>query len=213
MKRRAFTLIELMVTLILLTLLLTCLWEVFSSTRKNAQEIMANHSINDELDRTLIKITDDVREANQIVADFPPVYEANEIENLKSDDEKNQLKIMKVEYDFTKDPSTLGEGEKNYTQEQIRYFLEKDEDENGNTNYSLIREMTPYSTAGEPEESNTTVYTILTGISECIFYRVKDPDASRTGNIYIKFKLGRLDNGKYANESIVSVKERGAMPD
>ena len=61
-----------------------------------------------------------------------------------------------------------------------------------------------------------TVFQVLNGIKECIFYRVNDPDASRSGNIYIRLKLARSqdgpDAGNYANEIVISVKE-GASPE
>ncbi len=212
MKRKAFTLVELMCVLILMTLVLTYLWKVFSAANKGANEVISNHQINDEIDRTMIKITDDIREANAIDADYPPIYEQSDIANLKTSDENNQLRFIKVDYDFSKDPSTLGDDEVNYTSIQVRYYLEKEDSTKENSKWLLNREMTPIDSNMQLVESGTTVYNILSGIDECIFYRVKDPDAARTGNVYIDIKLGRKDNGKYANEATISVKERGSLP-
>ncbi len=216
MKKKAFTLVEIMMVAILLVLLLTYLWKVFSSAQKNAKEVMENHSINDEIDRTLIKITDDVREANAIASDSPHMYEESEIEGLTTTtDEKNRLVLTKVRYDFSKEPSTLGPDEVNYTANRIEYYVEK-EDEPYPTNQAkwvLIRAQTPLDNKRKPIEDKKTVYTILKGIDECIFYRIKDPDAVRSGNVYIKMRMGRKDGGKYTDESIISVKERGAMPE
>ena len=212
MKKKAFTLVETMTAIILMVLVLTALWNVFSSTQKNAKEIMENHSINDEMDRTLIRIMDDVREANYIASDSPAMYEASEIEGLQTTkDEKNQLKFKKVTYDFSKDPSTLGDKEKNYTAVEIIYRVDKDE--TPDSKWFLVREMTPLDSNGKTIESEMTVHTILSGIDECIFYRIKDPDAVRSGNVYIKLVIGRKEEEKYKNECIISVKERGAMPE
>lgn len=212
MKKKAFTLVETMTAIILMVLVLTALWNVFSSTQKNAKEIMENHSINDEMDRTLIRIMDDVREANYIASDSPAMYEASEIEGLQTTkDKKNQLKFKKVTYDFSKDPSTLGDKEKNYTAVEIIYRVEKDE--TPDSKWILIREMTPLDSNGKTIESEITAHTILSGIDECIFYRIKDPDAVRSGNVYIKLVIGRKEEEKYKNECIISVKERGAMPE
>ena len=217
MKKKAFTLVETMVTIILMVLVLTSLWNVFSSTQKNAREVMENHSINDEMDRTLIKITDDVREANYIASDSPPMYEQSQVTNneIKTENEKNQLKFIKVKYDFSKDPSSLGDNETNYTATQIVYRVEKDSEPvpTENSKWVLIREMTPLDSKKEPIESEMTVHTILSGIDECLFYRIKDPEAVRSGNIYIKLQIGRKEEEKYKNESVISVKERGAMPE
>ena len=211
MKKKAFTLVETMTAIILMVLVLTALWNVFSSTRKNAREIMENHSINDEMDRTLIKIMDDVREANYIASDSPHPYEASEIEGLQTTtDENNQLRFTKVNYDFSKDPSTLGDNETNYTKNEIVYRVEKDEGEN--QKWHLIREQIPYDESGKLVEGEKTIHEILAGIDECIFYRIKDPDAVRSGNVYIKLIVGRKEEEKYKNESVISIKERGAMP-
>lgn len=216
MKKKAFTLVETMTAIILMVLVLTALWNVFSSTQKNAKEIMENHSINDEMDRTLIRIMDDVREANYIASDSPAMYEASEIEGLQTTkDEKNQLKFKKVTYDFSKDPSTLGDKEKNYTAVEIIYRVEKDDEPNPtpDSKWVLVRAMTPLDTNGALIESEKTEHEILSGIDECVFYRIKDPDAVRCGNVYIKLVVGRKEEEKYKNECIISVKERGAMPE
>ena len=216
MKKKAFTLVETMISIILMVLVLTALWQVFSSTQKNAKEVLENHSINDELDRTLIRIMDDVREANYIASDSPPMYEQSEIEGLKTTkDAKNQLIFTKVDYHFDKDPSTLGENEKNYTAVQVIYRVEKEDEPNPtpDSKWVLIREQTPFDENSETIEAKRTVYTLLHGIDECLFYRIKDPEAVRSGNIYIKLQVGKKDKEKYKNESIISVKERGAMPE
>ena len=216
MKKKAFTLVETMISIILMVLVLTALWQVFSSTQKNAKEVLENHSINDELDRTLIRIMGDVREANYIASDSPPMYEQSEIEGLQTTkDEKNQLKFTKIDYDFSKDPSTLGDNEKNYTAVQIIYRVEKEDEPNPtpDSKWVLIREQTPFDENSNTIEDKKTVYTLLHGIDECLFYRIKDPEAVRSGNIYIKLQVGKKDKEKYKNESIISVKERGAMPE
>ncbi len=214
MKRKAFTLIEVMVAAIVLVLLLTSLWRVFSSTQRNAKVVMENHAINDALDRTLIKITDDVREANSIDDEYPPLYEESALEGLKTEDEKNQLKFIKVDYKFHIDPSTLDSNKVNYTANQIVYRLEKEVEPTAteNSKWVMIREMTPLNENKEPVTSEMTVHTVLSGIDECIFYRVKDPETSRSGNIFIKLRIGEKKD-KYSNESIISIKERGAMPE
>lgn len=212
-SNKGFTLIELMVVLILMTLVLTAIWQVYSSTRKNAANVMANNMLNDELDRTLIKITDDIREANALATDSPPLYELSEIANLTTNAPNNQLKFIKVNYDFSKDPGSLGPEEVNYTANQIRYYVEKENESDANSKWILNREMIPIDSEQQPIESEMTVYSILSGLDECVFYRIKDPKATRTGNIYIRLKMNsQMQDGRYSSESVISVKERGAMP-
>ncbi len=215
--RKGTTIIELMVGMIILTLLLTALWQVYSGSQKGAREIIANHTINDELDRTLLKITDDLRESNYVFDGFPPEVSAAGVANLKTEAETNQLKFMKVLYDFEKDPLDLPAGQVNYVQHRIRYFLEKDDETDDKSLWTLYREMVPYDNSKTEVLSETTVFPVLSGIKECLFYRLKDPVASRSGNVYIRLLLARSEEGpeagKYANEITISVKERGASPE
>ncbi len=216
MGKRAFTAVELMVALILMVLVLTALWRVFSSSQRNAREIIENHTINEELDKTLIKMTDDIREANA-VASYPILYEESQIEGLTtkesspSDESENKLSFYKVNYDFTKKPNELADGEVNYTTNLITYYVAPNDNVEGK--WRLFREMTPLNQNKEPIENEKTLYEILPSVDECVFYRIKDPDAVRTGNIYIRIKIGRKEKDKYSNETIISVKERGAMPE
>lgn len=215
--RKGTTVVELMVGIIILTLILTALWRVYSSSQQTAKEILANHTINDELDRTLLKITDDLRESNYIFDNLPPAVEPTAVAGLKTENADNQLKFTKVLYDFEKDPMDLPAGQVNYVQHEIRYFVEKEDETNPKSLWVLNREMMPYDNQKKPVNSEMTVFQVLNGIKECIFYRVKDPDASRSGNVYIRLKLARNqdgpDAGKYANEIVISVKERGASPE
>ena len=216
MSKKAFTLVELMVTLIILVLLLTALWKVFLASQKNAKEIIENHAINDELDRIFIKITDDVREANMI-ATYPIIYEESEIDELTTkesdpdDNSENKLTFYKVNYDFTKKPNELADNEVNYTTNLVTYYVEPN-DEFPNK-WKLFRKMIPLGKDKQPIEGEISLYEVLPVVDECVFYRIKDPDIPRTGNVYIKLKFGRKEEEKYSNETIISVKERGAMPD
>ncbi|GAB1354469.1 hypothetical protein MASR1M12_32080 [Erysipelotrichia bacterium] len=215
--QKGTTVVELMVGIIILTLILTALWRVYSSSQQSAKEILANHTINDELDRTLLKITDDLRESNYIFDNMPPAVAPDAVAGLKTENADNQLKFTKVLYDFEKDPMDLPAGQVNYVQHEIRYFVEKEDETNPKSLWILNREMMPYDNQKKPVNSEMTVFQVLNGIKECVFYRVNDPDASRSGNIYIRLKLARSqdgpDAGNYANEIVISVKERGASPE
>lgn len=206
-----------MVGMIILTFILTALWRVYSGSQRSAREIIANHTINDEVDRTLLKITDDVRESNYIFDNFPPAVAQTSVAGLKTTDATNQLKFMKILYDFEKDPLDLPDGEVNYVQHRVRYFVEPDDDTKPDGTFTLYREMVPFDNRKVEVTSETTVFPVLNGIKECIFYRIEDPEASRSGNVYIKLKLARSDEGpdagNYANELVITVKERGANPE
>lgn len=215
--KKGFTVIELMIGMIIFSLVLTALWQVYSGSQRNAREIIANHTINDELDRTLLKIMDDVRESNFIFDNCPEAIAAADVNALKTKRE-NYLMFMKVLYDFSKDPMDLPAGEVNYTQNKVEYYLEKEDDASADSNWILFRRMIPYDNKRQPVPSQETIFEVLKGVKECVFYRLKDPEASRSGNVYIRLKLARNDvtgpeTGKYSNEITISVKERGVSPE
>ena len=214
--KKGFNLIELMVGLIIFSLLATALFHVYRQSRHEAAEIMANQQINDEFDRILLKITEDVRESNYIDEGFPPILTQTQLATFKTDDPSNYLMFTKVSYDFTIDPIDLPNGTYNYTSQRIRYFLEKEDDTNPDSPWVLCREMLPYNNKREPLNSAIKIEPVLSGIEQCLFYRLKDPDASRTGNLYIKLKMSRTDKKdsqhRYSAETLISVKERGAQP-
>jgi hypothetical protein len=205
-----------MVGLIILTLLMTALYQTFSQSQQSAKEIMANQQINDDFDLILQKITEDIRESNFVDA-YPPILTKAELATYKTDDPRNYLLFMKVIYDFTKDPIDLPAGTYNYTQNRIKYFLVREDDSDPGSPFILYREMLPFDNKRKPIDSEIVITEMLSGIEECLFYRVKDSDSSRYGNVYIKLKMTRNDkegssDEKYTNETIISVKERGAMP-
>lgn len=215
--KRGVTIIELMVAMIIFSLILTALWRVYSGSQRSAKEIIANHTINDEVDRTLLKITDDLRESNFIFDNCPAAVLPTSIAGLKTENPANQLMFTKILYDFEKDPTDLPAGEVNYTQNRIRYFVEKEDDSKPGSLWVLNREMLPFDNKKVAVNSQMTVFPVLNGIKECVFYKTTDPEASRSGNVYIRLKMARSEEGadaaKYANDITISVKERGASPE
>lgn len=215
--KKGVTIIEMMMGMVIFSLIMTALWQVYSSSQRQAHEIIANHTINDELDRTLLKIMDDIRESNFVYENCPAAINAADVGNLQTRRE-NYIMFMKVLYDFSKDPADLPAGEVNYTQNKVEYFVEKEDETKADSNWVLYRRMLPYDNRRQPVNSQETIFEVLKGIKECTFYRLKDPDASRTGNVYIRLKLARNesrrpDSVKYTNEITISVKERGVSPE
>lgn len=210
MKIKGFTLIELIIGLLIFSLILFASWNVFSSGSKNAYEVISNHTINDEIERVLMKITDEIREANLVSTKFPESINESEINDLKTESSNNRLEFDKINYDFTIDPSTLSNGEVNYTKDSVKYFLEKDDSEN--EGWTLYKESVTYDINKKPITGEMTIYPVLKGIKRCVFYRIKDPDVSRQGNVYMNIELSRQDS-PYTNSITISVKERGTCPE
>lgn len=210
MKTRGFTLTELVIGLLIFSLILFASWNVFRSGSQNAYEVISNHTINDEIERVLMKITDEIREANLISTKFPEAVNESEISDLKTESPNNRLEFDKINYDFTIDPSTLSNGQVNYTKDSVKYFLEKDDSENDT--WTLYKESLPYDTNKNPINSEMTIYPVLKGIKRCVFYRIKDSEVSRLGNVYMNIELSRKDS-PYTNAITISVKERGTCPE
>jgi prepilin-type N-terminal cleavage/methylation domain-containing protein len=215
--KNGFTLVELIIGIIIMSLVLAGLFTTFSSSQRNAAEMVANQQINDEFERTLLKITEDVREANEILPGSPPVLSQADLADFKTSSPENQLKFTKYTFDFTKDPINLPDGTFNYTKTEIIYYLVKENNIDADSPWVLVREMIPYNNRMEKLVSEIRSYPVLKGISKCLFYRLEEPDASRSGNLYIRLKMMRLDkkgpdHQKYSNETVIAVKERGAIP-
>ena len=218
MIKKGFSLVELMVALIVMSLLLTALYSSFSSSQRNATEIIEAHQINDEVDRTMQKLIEDVREANYIDDNCPPTITKAELASHKTESPANFLIFTKVNYDFSKEPADLPDDAYNYTQTRVRYFVVKDDDSDPNSTWVLMRELTPFDNKRKMLASEIHSYEVIKGLSECVFYRLQDPDSSRSGNLYIKLKIARKDRDEktfsgYENEILISVKERGSSPD
>jgi len=216
--KKGFNLIEVMVAMIILSIVLTALYLTFSSSRKNANEIMESHQINDEVDRTMQKLIEDVREANYIDEYCPPTLTKAELASHNTSSPENFLLFTKIDYDFSKEPKDLPDGTYNYTQLKVHYYVEKEDDSNPDSTWVLIRKTTPVNNKRQQLDSEIREYEVLKGLSDCIFYRLYDPDSSRSGNLYIKLKIARRDRDEkslsaYENEILISVKERGAPPD
>lgn len=216
--KKGFNLIEIMVALVILSLLLTALYHTFSSSQRNAAEIMESHQINDEIDRTMQKLLEDVREANFIDDNCPPTLTAAELASHKTSSPANFLLFSKINFDFSKEPADLPDGTYNYTQTRVKYYVEKDDATDPDSTWVLMRELTPFDNRRQIITSEIHSYEVLKGLSECLFYRRFDPDSSRSGNLYIKLKIARRDRdakslSAYENEILISVKERGAPPD
>ena len=211
-SKNAFTLVEVIVVIVLLLLLTAASWHVYNSSRRNAREIMLNQELNESVDMVLMKIIEDVREANSIASSSPPIYELSEIPNLKTENSENRLSITKVTYDFKDSQNGLLSHSKN----NVTFFLEREDTTVASSSWVLIREMTPINPDGTLVESEIEIRELLSGIEDCVFYRVKNPNASRAGNIFVRLKLSRRSQGEsksqYENDTIVCIKERAALP-
>ncbi|NLI75330.1 MAG: hypothetical protein GX442_02665 [Candidatus Riflebacteria bacterium] len=217
--RRRFTIVEIMMVVILLTLILTALYQVFRSTQRGASEVMANQVINDEVLRLVNRITDDLREANFVDQDLPPTFDDEaQARTFNVLDGKNQLMFTKVKFDFTKNPSTFASDQVNYTQLRIVYSLGKADPDNATGPYVLFREALPFNDRRQAQSADKTKFPVMNDIDHLVFYRLKNPQAPRAGNLYLHLRMTRQDKAaptseKYTVDIVTSVKERGGDPE
>jgi hypothetical protein len=209
MKRKlGFTLIEIMLGLIILIVLLTSVWRIFSAGNKNVTEVMANHSGNHAVELFIMKMTNEIREANMISEEYPKFVELSEVKNLTTNADDNRLEFTKIEYDFTKDPATLAPGEVNYIQKRIKYYVDSDDPDE----WVLYKETEILDAEKKVVDSETTIFPVFDGIKHCIFYRLKDSSNSRTGSVYMDIEFARKDS-PYSNYATMAAKERSACPE
>ncbi len=209
-KKSGFTLIELMIGLIILSLLLTASWRIFSGGKKNVDEVMANHMGNQEVELIIMRMTNEIRQANVISQTYPKFVLPSEVKNLQTNSPDNRLEFITIDYDFATDPSTLPAGEVNYIQKQIKYYL--DSEDPAKYGWTLYKETEILDSKKQVIESETSIYPILEEISHCVFYRLKDSANSRLGSVYLDVEFSRKDS-PYTTYSTMAAKERSACPE
>ncbi|MBI3038654.1 hypothetical protein HYY75_06345 [bacterium] len=211
-----------MVVIIILVVLLTALYQVFSGGQKGANEAMQNHIINEEAQKLVDFLTNDIREACGVDPNLPQLLSSAEVSNLKSDDPNNKLFFTKYEYDFSKNPTMLADGQVNYTQTKILYFVEKKDLSSATSSYVLIRKMTPWDDMRKAKGNEIKIRPISDKLESFVFYRLLPLPLDSRGmgarNVFFKFLLTRRDknapiNQKYSAEINTSVAIRGEEPE
>ncbi|MBF0502517.1 MAG: prepilin-type N-terminal cleavage/methylation domain-containing protein [Candidatus Riflebacteria bacterium] len=217
--RNGVTIIELMFVILILSILLSGVYRVFFQGQRQALEIMDSHVVNDDVQRLVDRLTDDIREANYVDDNVPPVVAMGAESSLKSDDANNWLFFTKLQFDFTKDPNLPNQ--KIYTQQKVVYYLEGPKNVRGKDGppWALIREMTPWDDHGVVQTTKKEKVTIMEDIDELIFYRLNNPassvDSPGTNNVFIRIVMKRLDpkipdSHKYRSEIVTSIRLRGS---
>ncbi|MBF0543484.1 MAG: hypothetical protein HQM08_03575 [Candidatus Riflebacteria bacterium] len=217
-----FSLVELISAAIIFVLLLLSVFQVYTSGRKSALEIMDNHLVNDDVQRLVDRVTKDVREANFVDPSLPPTIASGSESSLKTEGSDNRLFFTKIKFDFTKDPTTFKEGQNNYTQEKIEYSVERTDINSATGAFTLVREITPWDDSGKPQTSQRQKIALIDGVDELVFYRLKnsasESENQGSRNIYICLTIRRKDPGlgssqRYSANVVCSVKVRGSEPD
>lgn len=212
--RPGFTVVELLVCLILLSLIMGAVYHSLFQAQHTAREVTANQVLNDTLHRLMNRITDDVREGNIIHPTYPPTVQPTAVASLRTSDPNNKLVFEKIHLDFSKDPRTLAPDQKIYTKTKVEYAAER---EGPDKPWFLRRTATPIDDFGNPVEQKKTIRVVAEGLDEVIFYRLDSSSSPRAGNVFCNVTLARrkTDTGMDANYGVsfqASVMERGNEP-
>lgn len=228
MKRRGMTAVEMMSVLIIMSFLLTALYRVFFSGQRQAREIMENHIVNDEIQRVVDRVTDDLREGNYVNIESNGTSELPRIVDIGSENSLQTrkgpaLQFYKVNFDFSKNMSSMSGKTRCFTIEEINYSLEGP---GGPTTdgppWALVREMVPWDDQNNARRDQAKTETLLDGMDECVFYRLKNPtDNSRSpgmNNVFLRVAVKRTDPNlpperRYSAKVVTSVKCRGSEPE
>ena len=185
------TLIEVMMGVILMAMLLGSLWYIFMGGSRGVREAVANHEINEEAQKIVDFVTNDLREANFISTTQPPIVAANATGSLQTQDPNNKICFTKVYFDFTKDPNTFAQGQVNYTGEQIIYLLDKDPPKLATQPWILYRDVIPVDDRRQVQTGQKKRKQIAEHVPKLVFYRLLptpgDDRGAGPGNVYITF--------------------------
>ena len=220
-QRRGTTIIELMMVVLVMTLLLTAVYNIFRGGQKGVQEAVKNHIINEEAQKVIDNLANDIRESNQVHKDFPQMVDEPAIAGLTSADPKNKMEFYKYTFDFTKDLKTLPAGTTYYNQTKITYSLDKDPPKTATCPYVLYREEIPYDATGNEIAGKRFKKHLAVNIKDFVFYRITplagDSRGKGPNNVYVKFTLARMDKDpnapRYSSELTSCVRVRGSKPE
>ena len=219
--RAAFSLLELMIGIVILALLFGGAFRLLSTGMTGSREAMQNHFINDDMQKVVDFLTNDIHESSALSKRFPPFVAQGDEWGLKTDGEANKLVLTKVQFDFRKDFRALSGQEKFYTKSQITYRVEKGPDQT----YALFRECLPFDAFGKPLPLQKVQKTLAEGFDEFVFFRYKEPGGvgdqdkiPSARGIFFRMKMTNQDKNapgttRYTANMISSVQLRGSEPE
>lgn len=220
--KSGFSLVELMSVLIVMSILFAGLYKVFFSGQRQAKEIVENHVINDEIQRLVDRITDDLREGSYTDPSLPPTVNVG-AETALITKKGDTVSFYKVIFDFSKNMSTMTGKTRCFTLEHIRYSVEGPR---GPTTdgppWALVRTITPWDDQNNPKTTEAKSETLLDGIDEIVFYRLQNPtnntQSPGINTIFLRVAVKRTDPNlpperRYSAKVVTSVKCRGSQPE
>ncbi len=199
---------------------------IIKGGHQGVREAQFNHMINEEGQMFVAKLTEELREANTVLVPMP--IKPADYANLKTADKTNYLYFRRVNYDWNKDPKTLGNGEVPYTQTFVRYWVEPEKAGNATGPWQVLREETQWDTFKKAQPPGPKKV-VMRGLDEVMFFRFLEqtrtpgaqgaPAGMGDSVVHIYFKQKRQDDpakaraASYHLDTRFSVKIRGSNPD
>lgn len=196
-------------------------YRILSTGAIGSKVAMQSHFINDDIQKVVDFLTNDIHEASAVGKRHPPSVIPGDEWNLKTDGQDNRIVLTQVQFDFRKDPTAMTGTQKFYTKSEITYRVEKEADQT----YALTRESLPYDSSGKPMLFQKTRKTLVKGLDELVFYRYKEPGGNgereqipSAKGIFFRVTMTRHDKNspgetKYTAHLTSSVQIRGSEPE
>lgn len=225
-RRRGTSLLEVAISILVTAVLGTGLYLFLRQSNQGMREAMTNHQLNEESQRLLDRLTDELREANLLVDSDgagegrqPPTVARSAVDTLKSTDPNNILTFTRLQFDFSKTPSAT---QNNFTSIRLCYRVEKMNPANATGPYQLSREETHWDDHGQSIASEKKSEIVAKNLDDLIFYRLSAQGADLAGTgprtIHVLLRQRRHDRDadarpvSYNLEQHVAVRIRGNWP-
>lgn len=218
MRKQGFSLVEVAMAVLLLALILAALFKTFSSGQKMAGIELQNHTINDETQKIVLKLMDEIRSANRVDAERPGFMaegigmtdytKLDERDSANPENEKNKLVLTRLKYDFTKDPPGI-------SKMVATYSVVKDPSFPTNKGALMIKREAAEFDDKDVLVSGPKTTTIADSLDAVNFYRIMPAGAS---NVFFRIIMSRQDKSNptaqlYTAKMVSSAKVRGAEPE
>lgn len=171
MKRLGLSMVEVLVGVVLACLLLGAAFAFFRGGLRDSREALENHQMNDDVQRIVDHLENDIREAGAVSRRFPPFVPAGGEEALDPASPRNKLVLFHFDFDFAKDPSRMTGAQKFYTRTEITWSLAP----TGTGTFDLVREEKPADQGGAAGGARVpTRRVIARDLTRLVFYRLTE---------------------------------------
>jgi prepilin-type N-terminal cleavage/methylation domain-containing protein len=240
MTRRGFTLLEMLLTVSIMSAVLAGIMKLWLSGQQSAATMMQVHQVQEDMYVACERIMDDIRESNVIIdpgttptSREPPFFtpQGASLEEavetavaqgaLKMSDPRNRLVLLKCQ---ALPPAQVGNDARRLFQRyRIEYFLEPDPEKP--SSFALVRRSEELNASGEPIGPSSRVKTLLEDIDGekefFVFFRVSPTQGAPSArDLFFSARRQRRERAgesasskRYTTKILHSAHIRGTVPD